>query len=65
MSSVKDLQKEISSLNFIILEMNDQNKAIGEEKNKWKFIAETLWTLLSEPQRSIISNSIRKELSEE
>jgi hypothetical protein len=38
----KEYQDEIKALNSYILEMNDQNKAIGDERDRFKELSEKL-----------------------
>ncbi|GAA4277560.1 hypothetical protein [Aquimarina mytili] len=39
MSSVKELEEEIQSLNFLLLEQKDQINALGTERDYWKSLA--------------------------
>ena len=42
----RELEEEIQALNNLLLEMHDQNTAIGNERDKWKEIAEGLYEAL-------------------
>lgn len=59
---IKELQDHIRSLNSIILDYKEQNLAIGNERNRWRLIAERLWEHLSDLDKVIISDSIKDDI---
>lgn len=49
--SKKELEQEISGLNFLLLEQKDTINALGAERDKWKFMAETLAKIIGDSER--------------